>query len=150
MADEKFSSQMKSKFRPNAEWFASMQNQFSDDIMQSDQPADESESFPDFLIDNPVDNSQPPVETEVKEVKHPRYVPKQPVIFQNLCSSHNRTVHASDFDSEYDYEPKTYQEIRCTYPYHSSRFDHSKNRVCHAVHNFNCVQLHASIILLKR
>lgn len=145
MADEKFSSPMKSKFRPNTEWFANMQNQFPDEMMQSDQPAEDAGSFQDFLIDN-----FEPVEIEVNEGKYPRYVPKQPVIFQNLCPYQNRTIHSRDFDPLYDYVPSTYQEIRCAYPYHSSRFDHRKNRVCHAVHNFNCVQHYTSIFLLKR
>lgn len=134
-------AQEKSKFRPNPDWFAKMN---PEDLMLSDQPGPEdSGSFQDFLIDN-----FDPIEVDVKEGKIPRYVPRQPIIFQNLCPYQNRTIHTSD--PNYEYVPSTYQEITCAYPYHSSRFDHRKNRVCHAIHNFNCVQLYTSIFLLKR
>lgn len=123
-----------------------MKNQYSNNFEQSDQPVEENGSFQDFFVENfePVD------ELEVKEGKFPRLISKQPVTFQNLCPYQNRTVHSRDFDPGYEYVPSVYQEIRCAYPYHSSRFDHKKNRVCHAVHNFNCVQLYTSVFLLKR
>lgn len=139
-----------SKFRPSGDWFEGMRgDSLPNDFEQSDQPQEDNIAFQDFFVED----FEPIVETEVREGKFPRTANRKVEVFQNICPYINKTIVPSDTDPEFEYIPKVYQEIVCSYPYQQQSrlsFDQKKNFVCHSDRGFNCVQLTSSIFLLKR
>lgn len=145
---QKFTEQRaKLKFRPPGEWFANMQpsmDQSPSYFEQSDQPVSDSK-FTDLYVEDfdPEGDSQ--FSGGSKFARHPS---QDPPVFQSLCPT-KRTDIFLNTDSDYEYRPSSYVEVKCSHPFGRNAILHQQNKVC-GHHGFSCIQLNRTIFLTRR
>ena len=84
---------------------------------QSDQPTDNSQ-FQEMFVDDYEPEAQPEFSGGKKFVRHPSM---EPPVFQSLCPT-SRTDVFLNGDSDYEYRPSSYVEVKCEEFKHSDAF----------------------------
>lgn len=110
---QKFSEQRsKLKFRPPSDWFANMQPQMDQSpsyFEQSDQPMATDSLFQDLYVEDYEPDGESQFSGGSKFARHPSM---EPPIFQSLCPT-TRTDVFLNTDSDYEYRPSSYVEVKC-------------------------------------
>lgn len=81
---------------------------------QSDQPASDNSQFQDFYVED----YEPEGELQFGGSKFARHPSMEPPVFQSLCPT-KRTDVFLNVDSDYEYRPSSYVEVKCEEFYYS-------------------------------
>lgn len=107
----------KLKFRPPGEWFSNMQpsmDQSPSYFEQSDQPAADNSLFQELYVED----YEPEGESQYGGSKFARHPSLEPPVFQSLCPTTRTDVYLNT-DSDYEYRPSSYVEVKCEQFYYS-------------------------------